>query len=789
MTKTPPPQTTTEPAPEATTAAGAERPQPPTLTNPEPAPTPKRTRLASGVHTHPAITRTITATSCIIAVAALIPITPVPALTATAAVIVTGFAAAMSLGLVAAMSRSSRDQGAADAAFAVVSCITATGWTAWVINHPPWYTLTNLTILTTALAVITPWHWQRVQARRRAARREQKLREKAEAEALDRALNGGGGSARDPIDKSLREAGCRGITIAEKTPLPDNAGFRLLLEHSPRGTLPDELPGKRASLENSLASNLDDVVIRRGAVIIERDPDRAANRSVMIVLTRDVLNETIPYPDDLLKSPRTSRDQIPVGKRLTGETFTYDGYKGHEIMVAMTDGGKTTAINNRIVHWALSPDTVIWAPYGDKIVDGLSGWYQPFLSGRAERPVVDWPATDVDEIGAMLADALAIIDYRQTLPSSSRHGGQELSVTLPQIVIILDEAAGPLQSTKRFTLRSTGEKMTIAQMAREIIRLGRSTGVKLLLVAQRGVAAMMGPEASNLKSQARCKTMLMSDGGAEATWVFAGRSKHVTDDIPVGALWMEDRKLHQDPVLGKGWLLDEAQQEKLAIHAAQYSGPIDAGSAEVCQWYAGRWTRPGQRQLLDLLAQGDMSADIARIIDELAETTPQNTAASTPDAASARGTAAGGGDGLVDMSGVEASLARLRGLNQQQQNQPTPPSTEVPSVDELQAMFDAPSAETAPTTPAPGTPAELEREERAVLQVIKNIASNWHNDSIPSKEIIAQLRMHFPDLPGGDQAGRLVAEILGTYGIERHRRVIDGTKTVCYPTEEIRRIP
>jgi hypothetical protein len=487
--------------------------------------------------------------------------------------------------------------------FAMGTAAASGAWVTWAAYDTPW-SWGSMGALLAGTALLGP-----VYAACRWKTDKRNAKEMAER-AAKRAE-----TKRHDFEQILADAGCPDLTV--NTDLNDDGwvngerkfpnGFALALNHGKKAPDVAGLAARVPEIEK-IASGSTPYPIRPGSIQVKPNPV-AAHQSELIVPTSDVLAKTIELPHRA--GPRSIHDPIEVAVSVDGTNLGWDVHENpHGMVAGRTTGGKTTFLNAHAYETTRSTDCVTWMICGEKPVRAFAPWLQPFLQGKADRPVIDWWAADVYEGWMMLMDSIAVVRRRQESAAITGDDKWHATPENPEIVIFIDESPDLLDSTERFPLDDCpdpdnykGPTATFAQLLLKLIRLGRSEGLHVVFLAQRGTVSMLGAEGGDMKSQVSYRAGFQAAGTIDANAVFNSQTAGINvESLPVGALYMEFAG-YSRPVLAKGLYLTQDRIRETAVEHAQYCGPIDEWTAESLTYYPERWTRQGQQDFLHLLCR------------------------------------------------------------------------------------------------------------------------------------------------------------------------------------------
>lgn len=480
--------------------------------------------------------------------------------------------------------------------FSAVSSAALGGWLAWAAHTTPW-SGESIGSLALGTVVLGPLYGLLRWRRGRVGRREVEVRAAVRAEAK-----------RHMWDDILIKAGVKDVHVVEDVAF--RAGFMLRLHLGADAPDSKGLAVMTSDIER-VAASVTGLPIRSGSIQV--DPGQYANEATLIVPTRDVLAEMIPFPD--LHGPRSINDPMVTGQYLDGSEVevTFRGF--HGMFAGMTNFGKSGLLNTHMAQTTRCVDNVTMVCAGNKSVRWLRPWLLPWLRGYAKVPPIDWVAPDIDEALAQLLDIYRAIDGRQAMPNNGKDGW-EPSAENPQITIYVDESTDLLESTKTVTTHK-GEKVTFADLLLIIVRTARSEAIQVIFCSQRGTATLLGGSGGDLKSQVLYRVGFKALGNM--TDVNAVFNTHTTgidlSTLPKGA-WFVELDGFERPRLAKGYWLESERIEQYAIEATQYVGGVDPATAALMKSYAGRWSRPGQLKFLEAVNGGPLRQELVDMLTQ-----------------------------------------------------------------------------------------------------------------------------------------------------------------------------
>lgn len=328
--------------------------------------------------------------------------------------------------------------------------------------------------------------------------------------------------------------------------------------------------------------------------------------AILDVMSRDCLQDYVAASPDA--TPASINDEFPVMSTPRGDLLTVCLRIKSMIVGGTTGSGKTTLLHVIIMHLARCTDALIW------VMDPNGGgaavpWIDPWLEGRAKRPIVDWVAATEEEAAAMTAVMHAVIKDRKTSPQAKaarRAAGTNVlpvSPALPAIVLITDEGGELAQATTLFGQVAVDRISRIAQIGRE--SAGRTVQCVL-----RGTADLLD---KGLRAVTGNRICLRMDEEGEVDHVI-GRNPGRTPLLHTGSAWLYRSGVDQRPVLGKTVDATPAQIDAHAITCAGLRPELDARGQQIAARVTPAavlgWTRipADRREMLQIPVMRDAAA-------------------------------------------------------------------------------------------------------------------------------------------------------------------------------------
>lgn len=518
-----------------------------------------------------------------------------------------------------------------------VGCWIAYGaWTCWAMPGGPW-DVTELGALA-SLGVITGVTARGAQIHVETVREHQK-----QVEEVSRRR----GLAGEWERRLVRVCRIKGVTVTGLDewvrPVPGKpgktrkTGYSLLVELPSGGYRWTDINAKRLELAS-------DANLPTGCGI-EVHPGERAREVIIDVTTVNVLAEDLPLPQ---VERRSIYDPIPLGMRPDGRLAEVPLKWTSGVLIGRKGSGKSNQLVSIMSGLLCCDDVVVFG------IDFNGGgvfrpYLRPWLDGDAERPAIDWVATDEAEAARMLDFAIAAIQRKVAYADLMEQVDDDKvpsSADIPHIIVISDETADlPLSIKQRLV---------------ELSNRGRAASISTLACALRAVDAGGKGLPIDLNKQAAVKISMQVDSDNELAYLFDWGRPPKSEEIPgtgFGFYGAEGDK----PSLFKGYRTKPSTAREVAAATAAWrpaldEATIDMGGREV---YETRWERARETWL-----------------------SGKRPAAPAPAAAAAGRGAAGGGEGPEVRSAAEVTgevaegmadlFARL-GLEMPQVGPVTPP--------------------------------------------------------------------------------------------------------------------
>ncbi|WP_405837805.1 hypothetical protein OG528_10360 [Streptomyces platensis] len=161
------------------------------------------------------------------------------------------------------------------------------------------------------------------------------------------------------------------------------------------------------------------------------------------VTAKDVLAETIDFPDDL--SATSIYQRMQIGLLTDGEPADFPLADVCALEIGQTGSGKSNLINVTNAQLLRTVDAVVW--HLDVTGAGISlPWLRSWaIDGTSDVPLIDWTADTVEEAHIMLDVAIAAINTRKAAYQDLMHEANDdkipVSPEVPAIILVVDEIA------------------------------------------------------------------------------------------------------------------------------------------------------------------------------------------------------------------------------------------------------------------------------------------------------------------------------------------------------------
>ncbi|ARQ67499.1 hypothetical protein CAG99_00370 [Streptomyces marincola] len=457
--------------------------------------------------------------------------------------------------------------------------------------------------------------------------------------------------AADWIDRLARVCRIEGAEIVAIEHWPSALGYTLEVK-LPAGGVTRKAVADRTG---ALAADLD---LPTGCGVSVHEG--MTRRLVLIkVTTKSAAGRDIAFPVAEMAEITTVNNPIPLALLADGGRAELDLRQASTIVAGATGTGKTNWLHRLIARLNQTNDVLVWVidlNGGSLGLPWLHAWREAQTAAEGSRwagadipaPGVDWLASTPAEAARMLRAAISIAKARKVAYQNDMRDADDdklpVGPTLPEIVIIVDEGA---------EVTATREARQVAAGVAEVIRIARAMAIRAVMSALRVTQDVLPDPMVRKMASNRVCTGATED--AELGHFFGWRALTVEEsfDGPGSLLVGVDGK---SPEKGHQERITPAQIEEVCAATSARRPSLDGPSLKAAgPDYQERWT---------LQRCGHLWGQ--------------------PATTTATANAAGGGAG----EGRGGEWKATAGWDT-----PREPTLDTPSVNELEAMFNAPAAQ------------------------------------------------------------------------------------------------
>ncbi|UED85294.1 type IV secretion system DNA-binding domain-containing protein [Streptomyces profundus] len=453
------------------------------------------------------------------------------------------------------------------------------------------------------------------------------------------------------VERLARVCRIEGAEIVAIEQWPTGMGYTIEVKLPAGGTTRKAISDRTAALASDL-----DLPSGCGVAVHEGVTRRLA---LVKVTTKSMAGQAIAFPVEEMAEVTTINNPVPLALLSDGGQAELDLRQASTIVTGTTGTGKTNWLHSLIARLNQTNDSLVWVidlNGGSLGLPWLHAWREAqnnegvgrWSSADIPAPGVDWVASTVGEAKKMLAAAVRIAKARKVAYQDAMRDKDDdklpVGPTLPEIVIIVDEGA---------EVAATREAAKVLAGVAEVIRIARAMAIRAVISALRVTQDVLPDPMVRKMASNRVSTGATED--AELGHLFGWRALSVEEsfDGPGSLLVGTDGKA---PARGRAPRITPGQIEEVCAATSSRRPQLDKPSLDA----AG--TDYTQRWLLDRC--GHLWSQPA--------TTP---------AGNDSGPAGGGGK-----SGPKWSATA-------DWDTPREPTLHTPTPDELEAMFNAPTAD------------------------------------------------------------------------------------------------
>lgn len=313
----------------------------------------------------------------------------------------------------------------------------------------------------------------------------------------------------------------------------------------------------------------------QGCVVTVLDSEYQCE-AVIRVMLRDCLKDHILLDDHESANPASINDPFPLMRSPQGNWFMVCLRIFCMVVGGTTGSGKTTLLNRIIAYLARCTDTLIW------VIDFNGGglgapWQEPYETGRAERPIIDWLGDNESESAVIMACAKAVAKSRKTdreavqMRKDAKANVLPVSAKKPAIVVITDEGGEVRQAA------GVLGQIVCAQIS-SLAQIGRETGVRVIMSVLRGTAELLD---KSLRAVCSIRVCLRTDEESEYDHIL-GRNPGRIRLMHTGSAWVYRTTQDYRPVVGRSVDVVPEFIERHAIACADLRPELDKAGQSIC---------------------------------------------------------------------------------------------------------------------------------------------------------------------------------------------------------------
>lgn len=309
---------------------------------------------------------------------------------------------------------------------------------------------------------------------------------------------------------------------------------------------------------------------------VQIDPTRGAGRTRVTVTTQDVLALTHPYK--LVNEPLPPGAKIDIGPQVHGEPILIDPL-GHGAIIGNTGSGKTMFSAACCAEVMRLPGrrTVIGT---EKVWDWVGQFLAPLLDTDLPLPIEAF--VGMDDCLMLFTEIMNEVRWRQSLPHHERHD------LLPWFIWIEEAPAFLGRRDKR--VHFDGREWVASDLLAYIMRLARSAGIFIIVMAQEWDNAMFGDQAASIKANMNYIVILRSKDGDERSRAFGRGAANLANLYNPGEYYV---RANSDPVRGKGRYIQEEDVRLAVLHDGPRMSEVALARAQLAtRLPQGRWAPP-----------------------------------------------------------------------------------------------------------------------------------------------------------------------------------------------------
>ncbi|MEV3873620.1 hypothetical protein [Streptomyces sp. NPDC049906] len=369
------------------------------------------------------------------------------------------------------------------------------------------------------------------------------------------------------------------------------------IEHWPSGmgyTVEVELPEggttRRAIADraDALASDLD-LPDGCGLQVL---PGVSRRRVLIEVATQSYQGRELPFPVDEIGETTTVNNPAPIALLSDGGRSELDMRQASTIVTGATGTGKTNWLHTLIARLNQTNDTLVWVidlNGGSLGLPWLHAWHQaqtsgdPVAAAAVPVPGVDWLASTPAEATLMLEAAVRIAKARKVTYQQHMRAEDDdklpVSPDVPEIVIVVDEGA---------EVSATREARAVMAGICEVIRIARAMAIRAVVSVLRVTQDVLPDPMVRKMASNRVCTGATED--AELGHVFGWRALSAENSFSGPGSMLVGTEGKQ-PKTAQQWRITPSGIETVSTTTARRRPALDAPSASAAgPDYTNRWT-------------------------------------------------------------------------------------------------------------------------------------------------------------------------------------------------------
>lgn len=230
---------------------------------------------------------------------------------------------------------------------------------------------------------------------------------------------------------------------------------------------------------------------------VEASEGNGADLALIRVSTYDTLGEPVLYPEDFPE--RSANDDYDIGVRRDGKSMDVNTRENSVLIGGRKGSGKTTAVYCFLCRAAEMVDIITCVI--DLKGDVIKPFVAPYIEGRAEYPVIDWPARTPEQ-GIRMCKALIRAGKARAASAELARLKREHNTNMPpfspdypQFTLYVDEGKGISGSSV-----TDKQLVELAQLVETVREMYRGQGINVVFTSLRTIATALGGTDARVQS-------------------------------------------------------------------------------------------------------------------------------------------------------------------------------------------------------------------------------------------------------------------------------------------------